>query len=198
MNALRLSSSSPQLFVSSLRLSHFLFCSFIYCNSLESETDQVESVLLTPSNLNLLKVNSHLFSPTIRSLSLTRSLSFPAGKSFLLLNLLFFFSPLQIVFLNAGDHQLVNLLDSLLKIVISSVKINRQLGSINKETGFVAVLKNKLHHPNPHARVNLLRTLNSLCSKYSDPQHFLKHNNLLKVVKFMAEQGIYLVLLLLL
>ncbi len=33
------------------------------------------------------------------------------------------------------------------------------------------------------------RTLNLMCSKYSDPQHFLKHNNLLKVVKFMAEQG---------
>jgi hypothetical protein len=61
------------------------------------------------------------------------------------------------VFVNAGDHQLVNLLDSLLKIVTASVKINKELGSMNKETGFVAVLKNKLHHPNPHARVNLLR-----------------------------------------
>jgi hypothetical protein len=55
-----------------------------------------------------------------------------------------------------------------------------------KEGGFVSVLKGKLNHPNPHARVTLLKALNTLVPRYSDPSNFLKQNNLLKVVKFMA------------
>jgi len=94
------------------------------------------------------------------------------------------------VFINAGDHQLINLLDSCLKIVQASTAINRALGSDNSESGFVAILRNKLHHPIPHARVSLLRTLNVLCSKCDDPSHFLKENNLLKVVRFMAQNDL--------
>lgn len=90
------------------------------------------------------------------------------------------------VFASAKDHQLVTMLDSILKILSASVKINRDLGADTKEGSFVSIVKSKLHHPNPHARVGLLKSLNSLCSKYTDPPHFLKHNNLLKVVKFMA------------
>jgi len=92
------------------------------------------------------------------------------------------------IFVNVGDHNLVNLLDSMLSILVSSSAINTTLGADNKETGFVAILKNKLHHRNPHARVRLLRALNTMCSKYQDPQHFLKHNNLLKIVRFMASR----------
>eukprot|EP01114_Cavostelium_apophysatum_P023823 TRINITY_DN90_c0_g1_i3.p1 TRINITY_DN90_c0_g1~~TRINITY_DN90_c0_g1_i3.p1 ORF type:complete len:1113 (+),score=446.88 TRINITY_DN90_c0_g1_i3:1211-4549(+) len=90
------------------------------------------------------------------------------------------------IFANAPDHQLVELLESILKILTSSTLINKELGSNNKEGGFVSVLKNKLHHPNPHARVTLLRSLNAMVNKYHDPPRFLKQNNLLKVVKFMA------------
>lgn len=90
------------------------------------------------------------------------------------------------VFVNTKDYQLVSMLESILKILTASPQINKQLGETTKEGGFVGVLKNKLHHPNAHARVNLLKTLNALCSKYNNPQQFLKHNNLLKVVNFMA------------
>ena len=94
------------------------------------------------------------------------------------------------VFTNAGDHQLISLLDSCLKILQASTAINRTLGSDNSESGFVAILRNKLHHPIPHARVSLLRTLNVMCSKHDDPSHFLKENNLLKVVRFMAQNDL--------
>lgn len=90
------------------------------------------------------------------------------------------------VFSRAGDHQLVSLLDSLLKILNASTAVNQRLGGDVSDQGFVSLLKNKLHHPIPHARVALLRTLIALCTKHKDPPHFLKENNLLKVVKFMA------------
>jgi len=90
------------------------------------------------------------------------------------------------IFANAPDHQLASLLESILKIVTASPRINKEFGQGNQENGFVAILKNKLHHPNPHARVSLLKTLIALASKYNNPALFLKNNNLLKVVKFMA------------
>jgi hypothetical protein len=62
------------------------------------------------------------------------------------------------------------------------------LGASNDENGFVSILKNKLHHPIPHARLALLRTLHILCSKYGSSAYFLRDNNLIKVVEFMAEK----------
>eukprot|EP01117_Protostelium_nocturnum_P008943 TRINITY_DN320_c0_g1_i1.p1 TRINITY_DN320_c0_g1~~TRINITY_DN320_c0_g1_i1.p1 ORF type:complete len:1357 (-),score=566.17 TRINITY_DN320_c0_g1_i1:87-4157(-) len=90
------------------------------------------------------------------------------------------------VFAKAGDHQLVNLLDSTLKILVASVNITKVLGSDSSDKGFTSILKNKLTHPTPHARVSILRALNSMCSKNEDPKEFLKSNKLLKVVRFMA------------
>lgn len=92
---------------------------------------------------------------------------------------------LKEVFMNAGDHQLINLLDSLLKILNASIKINQELGQNNE---FIEILKGKLHHPNPHARVALLKTLTSICLHYKERHNFLKNHHLSKIVKFMAKQ----------
>jgi len=92
------------------------------------------------------------------------------------------------IFSNAGDHLIVQLLESLLTVLNSSVKINKQLGSNLGENGIVSILRGKLHHPIPNARVNLLRTLTALCKEYKEPKMFLLHNNLLKVVNFMATE----------
>jgi hypothetical protein len=90
-------------------------------------------------------------------------------------------------FIYVHDHELNKLLESIIKILTSSSKITVSLGSDNSDNGFVAVIKNKLHHPTPLVRVSLLKSLTIICSRSSDPPHFLKNNNLLKVVKYMAE-----------
>lgn len=90
-------------------------------------------------------------------------------------------------FIFVHDHELSKLLDSIVKILTNSTKITISLGSDNTENGFVALIKNKLHHPLPLVRVSLLRSLTIICTKSSDPPHFLKNNSLVKVVMYMAE-----------
>jgi hypothetical protein len=102
----------------------------------------------------------------------------------------------EIVILNSGniqlikdamafvqEHELVKLLESAVRLLSTSVRLNKEIGKDTSDTSFVSILKKKLNHPAPHARVNLLKSLNLICSKCSDPPHFLKNNALLKVVK---------------
>lgn len=94
---------------------------------------------------------------------------------------------LKDIFVDPQDNQIMNMLDSIRIILNNSVEINRRLGNNTHGNGLVEILKNRLHHKNPHVRVSLLRTLNSLCTKSEDPSNFLKTNKLLEVVQFMAK-----------
>jgi len=89
-------------------------------------------------------------------------------------------------FVHVQDHELVKLLDSMLRILLISVRLNKEIGADTSGTGFVSILKNKIYHPAPHARVNLLKILGVLSTRCQDPPRFLKQNNLLTVVKYMA------------
>ena len=71
-----------------------------------------------------------------------------------------------------------NLLDSLKKILNASPRINQALG----ESRFVPKLVERLDHPTPVIRVNLLRMLTSIYEHHRSPKALVMDYDLTRVV----------------
>lgn len=76
-----------------------------------------------------------------------------------------------------------NLLDSLKKILHASARVNQALG----DSRFVPKLVERLSHPTPVIRVNLLRMLTSIYEHNRNPKKMVMEHNLMRVVERMAQ-----------
>jgi hypothetical protein len=75
-----------------------------------------------------------------------------------------------------------NLLDSLKKILHASSRVNEALG----DSRFVPKLVERLSHPTPVIRVNLLRMLTSIYEHHRNPKRLVMEHNLMQVVQRMV------------
>lgn len=75
-----------------------------------------------------------------------------------------------------------NLLDSLKKILNASARVNQALG----DSRFVPKLVERLSHPTPVIRVNLLRMLTAIYEHHRSPKKMVMEHNLMRVVERMA------------
>jgi len=76
-----------------------------------------------------------------------------------------------------------NLLDSLKKILTASSRVNQALG----DSKFVPKLVERLTHPTPVIRVQLLRMLTSIYEHHREPKQLVMLHGLMRVVERMIE-----------
>lgn len=89
------------------------------------------------------------------------------------------------------DQRLIYLLDAVLRTLTASPTINAAVCANRTKSGsggsqIVEVLRGKLSHPDPVARLALLRVLQQLCRGTTPSNTFLVENGLQKVVEHMS------------
>lgn len=92
-------------------------------------------------------------------------------------------------FESAKHAAFVNLMEPILRTLAASPTINRALAT----SSFVPKLLERLQHPNPQVRVNLLKTLTSLYEYHPNPKKMIAEYQLFPVVKRLAEDKTVLV-----
>lgn len=92
-------------------------------------------------------------------------------------------------FESAKYASFINLMEPILRTIAASPVINRALAT----SSFVPKLLERLQHPNPQVRVNLLKTLTSLYEYHPNPKKMIAEYQLFPVVKRLAEDKTVLV-----
>jgi len=92
-------------------------------------------------------------------------------------------------FESAKHASFINLMEPILRTIAASPVINRALAT----SSFVPKLLERLQHPNPQVRVNLLKTLTSLYEYHPNPKKMIAEYQLFPVVKRLAEDKTVLV-----
>jgi len=95
-----------------------------------------------------------------------------------------------IAFESAKHASFVNLMEPILRIIVTSSIINKALST---STLFVPKLLDRLQHPNPQVRVNLLKALTSLYEYHPNPKKMIAAYQLFPIVKRLTEDKTVLV-----